>query len=152
MRPIGFVPVHVAKRTIVLKEKSVRRGERLRIPADFQLVALTDRLIEQGTKGFPILFVKNGGGATIGILNYSDLNRKSVYLYSYTMLLFLEHWIKESIRKSALDQGLTNKCVETLSGLPARDTKYKNRLDQLMSTARNRGQQPLVACDLKDLV
>lgn len=151
--PIGFVPVHVAKRTVVLKETSVRKGEQFRVSANLRLVELTERLVKLGTKQFPILFVVDQDDMTIGILNYSDLNRKSVYLYSYTLLLFLEHWVKDSVRESASDRGLTESCVKILSKLPARNMPHKgNRLDQLLSTARGRNQLPLLACDLKDLI
>src|SRR2546426_11491094 len=51
MQPVGFVPVHVAKRTIVLKEKSVTKGIQLRISADLRLVPLINKLIELGPKG-----------------------------------------------------------------------------------------------------
>lgn len=33
----------------------------------------------------------------VGLFTYSDLNRRSVYIYFYTLILFLEQWIREKI-------------------------------------------------------
>ena len=151
-KPVGFVPVHVVKQTLVLKEKSVKKGIPW-IQSDLKLIPLVKILSDKGARGSPLFFVRDNSLRTIGILNYSDLNRKSVYLYSYTMLLFLEHWIRDTIRrkKCSMDESLNFVCIEELLKLSGRGNIHKTRYEEIVSRVQTRGQHHLVACDLKDL-
>ncbi len=78
-------------------------------------------------------------------MTYADLNRRTAYIFSYTLLLFLEQWIRKKIveKYGRSDRTLAEDWVETLGA------KRKTKL-QRWSEEKQEGL--LSVCDIKDLI
>ena len=77
------------------------------IPASLQLFELVDRMVNDSQylerERSPLYFVyekENKSGNPAGILTFWDLNRAPVYIFSYTILVYLEHSLLLKIRDS----------------------------------------------------
>ena len=56
----------------------------------------------------PIYFVLDKGGKPLGIMTYWDLNRRSVYTYTYHILLSIEQALKDHIAKTHNEKNNTD--------------------------------------------
>jgi hypothetical protein len=101
--PFGFVnaqrfanrPLHESDVTRFLQE----------FPQNSYLLFLGHSFLDAGLLDYPLFAVVDGAGNPTGIINFADLNRRCVYLYSYVLLLFLEQWSKKRIALKVLDKG-----------------------------------------------
>ena len=132
-----------------------------RVDCETKLPDLALKMASDYNNECPLYFVTRGDDV-LGIATYADLNRKTCYLYTYTLTLALEHWIKLSIMKlkPPLKSGNSNRdWVRILSSrarrerrtLPLRD-KIKNRVEELMYLARTEKASILTFCYFEELL
>ena len=69
----------------------------------------------------PIYFVLDKGGNPLGIMTYWDLNRRSVYTYTYHILLSIEQALKDHIAKT--HNGKNNKDHDWISRVEDKNLK-----------------------------
>jgi len=90
-------------------------------------------------------FVQANGRTPKGILTYADLNRRTVYIYCYVMLNFLEQWIKKLIMEKYEEPNRTLSPSWMLS-------LGEKRKQELISEAKDRDQTAMGVADLEDLI
>lgn len=89
-----------------LKEMHISKVNRYSINEDDGLSKVLNRLKDDFSRSDePKLYFITDHGVPLYIFTYSDLNRRSVYIYFYTLILFLEQWIREKIAENHRLQG-----------------------------------------------
>ena len=81
----------------------------------------------------------------LGVITYADLNRKSVYIYNYIIILFLEQWIKNIISQKyrTKSKKINDNWMRSLR------TKQSAKLIDL---SREKGESTLGVAGIDDLV
>src|SRR5467141_2356946 len=77
-----------------LEASMIHPFESFTIPSDTPLAELAQRLEKDWREQCALYFVVDVKGP-LGLMTYADLNRRTAYIFSYTVLLFIEQWIRK---------------------------------------------------------
>lgn len=130
----------------VVTRKLLYRGiSRCVVNPSSRLPDLADRIRSDGLRDYELYVVRAMGKPPLGVMTYADLNRRTVYIYCYILLNFLEQWVKGRI---VMKYREPNRSLSPLwmTSLGAQREK------ELFEDAEGRGQTPLGVADLSDLV
>jgi hypothetical protein len=141
---LGYVRVE-GLRDNILGRSMVQPRIDHEIPWSMSLPQLAARLSHDRLSPTKMYFVMENSSDVHGILTYADLNRRASYIYSYTLLAFLEQWIRGRITDEyeTTDGTLGSTWLGTLS---------VGRRRTLRKWARTHRESVLSACELRDLL
>lgn len=110
-------------------------------------------LSDHGTHNYPLFFVPSNIQEPLGVLTYADLNRRSCYIYTYTMINFIEQWAKKRIafhygRQRRLDPAW----MESLKGLTHTGSKKTPTRWHYLKRKAGPNGNPLDVSEFKDLI
>jgi hypothetical protein len=115
------------------------------------LPRVVERIMMKGVEPCRLYFVLDEHAKPIGIMTYADLNRKTSYIYTYTLILFLEQWLKKRIVEKFHVRGQKQDdswitTLEHMKGIGGKSAK------ELLKDKATNGGTPLSWANLEHLV
>lgn len=94
---------------------------------------------------FPRIYLISKEENQMGVMTYADLNRRSVYIYNYIIISFVEQWLRARIAQNYKEPGriLSEKWMNSLK---------QNVRNKLLGFSSSKHESTLSVASLKDLI
>lgn len=144
---IGFIPREQLKtHNGNLSSLQFKKFENYTFDARENIKSIIERIKEDVERSeLPNIYLITDRDYQLGIMTYADLNRRSVYIYNYIIVLFIEQWIKANIARNYMTRNrkISNNWMKSL------DSKRKK---QLIQWSKEKGESTLSVASITDLI
>ncbi|WMT45442.1 MAG: hypothetical protein RE469_04415 [Cuniculiplasma divulgatum] len=148
-RLMGFIPreqLEANRDNISRRKHMTKKFENYTLSAEESVRSIVERIYVDFEKtGSSNAYLVKNDDEELGIMTYADFNRRSVYIYNYVIILFLEQWLKENISKTFV----TKYRKISINWMKSLDQK---RTTVLTKRSKEKDESTLAVASIDDLI